>query len=179
MAPMGARQFLNWSCRWRPLRQLRSRTMICRYFLCPSVIAMRSTFFGQTILVSSLTRAFLTLVLFSFKKLDMCDSSWQAYKFVAAAEQFRAPRIVRVGVIQNATVLPTNAPYAEQRGAIMKRVGTMIDAAATAGVNILCLQVKGGTHSHAFSLYAADFNWKNSYTSILLPKNSMAIPLLG
>lgn len=90
------------------------------------------------------TRKFLANVLFAVKRIGICDSPWQAYKFVAAAEQLRAPRIVRVGVIQNATVLPTDAPYAEQRDAIMRRVGTMIDAAAAAGVNILCLQVKGG-----------------------------------
>jgi hypothetical protein len=39
----------------------------------------------------------------------------QAYKFGAAAEQFRAPRLVKVGLIQNAVVKPTTAPFAEQR----------------------------------------------------------------
>jgi hypothetical protein len=39
----------------------------------------------------------------------------QAYKFGAAAEQFRAPRIVKIGLIQNAVVEPTTAPFAEQR----------------------------------------------------------------
>lgn len=39
----------------------------------------------------------------------------QAYRFTAAAEQFRAPRIVRIGLIQNAVVRPTTAPFSEQR----------------------------------------------------------------
>jgi hypothetical protein len=39
----------------------------------------------------------------------------QAYKFGAAAEQFRTPRLVKVGLIQNAVVKPTTAPFAEQR----------------------------------------------------------------
>ena len=43
------------------------------------------------------------------------DFDLQAYKFMAAAEQFRAPRIVRIGLIQHAIVKPTTAPLAEQR----------------------------------------------------------------
>jgi beta-ureidopropionase len=39
----------------------------------------------------------------------------QAYKFGAAAEQFRAPRTVKIGLIQNAVVKPTTAPFADQR----------------------------------------------------------------
>lgn len=53
----------------------------------------------------------------------------------------RSPRIVRVGLIQNSIVLPTTAPYVEQRDEIMKRVGSLIDASGEMGVNILCLQV--------------------------------------
>eukprot|EP00882_Tetradesmus_deserticola_P003821 GHRQ01004042.1.p1 GENE.GHRQ01004042.1~~GHRQ01004042.1.p1 ORF type:complete len:395 (+),score=132.35 GHRQ01004042.1:131-1315(+) len=64
----------------------------------------------------------------------------QAYRFGAAAEQFRAPRIVKIGLIQNAVVLPTTAPFAEQRQAIYDRVFQLIDAAGKAGVKILCLQ---------------------------------------
>ncbi|XP_002963936.2 beta-ureidopropionase [Selaginella moellendorffii] len=68
------------------------------------------------------------------------DFDLQAYRFTAAEEELRAPRIVRIGVIQNAIVLPTDAPFADQKRAIMKRVGDLIEAAGTAGVNILCLQ---------------------------------------
>jgi beta-ureidopropionase len=39
----------------------------------------------------------------------------QAYQFRAAPEQLRPPRIVRVGLVQNAIKAPTTAPYAEQR----------------------------------------------------------------
>lgn len=39
----------------------------------------------------------------------------QAYRFEAAAEQLRAPRVVRVGLVQNACPAPTTAPFAEQR----------------------------------------------------------------
>ncbi len=39
----------------------------------------------------------------------------QAYRFDAAAEQLRAPRLVRVGLIQHAIQLPTSAPFEEQR----------------------------------------------------------------
>lgn len=66
----------------------------------------------------------------------------QAYHFSAAAEQLRAPRIVRVGVVQNAIVLPTTAPYAKQRQAIFNRVKSIVDAAGAASVKILCLQVR-------------------------------------
>jgi hypothetical protein len=38
----------------------------------------------------------------------------QAYAFSAAPEQLRAPRVVRVGLVQNSIVLPTTAPYVDQ-----------------------------------------------------------------
>jgi beta-ureidopropionase len=65
----------------------------------------------------------------------------QAYRFSAAVEQLRSPRVVRVGIVQNAIVLETTAPYAEQRQAIFNRVKGVIEAAGAAGVRILCLQV--------------------------------------
>ena len=39
----------------------------------------------------------------------------QAYRFDAAPEQLRPPRIVRIGLVQNGIKAPTTAPYAEQR----------------------------------------------------------------
>lgn len=45
-----------------------------------------------------------------------------------------------MAAIQNAIVLPTTAPVIEQREAIHKRVGSMIELAAKAGAQILCLQ---------------------------------------
>lgn len=64
----------------------------------------------------------------------------QAYRFNAEPEMMRAPRIVRVGLIQNSIVLPTTASFSEQRKAIMQKVKCMIEAAGVAGVNIVCLQ---------------------------------------
>lgn len=60
--------------------------------------------------------------------------------FQARREELRAPRIVRVGVIQNKIVLPTTAPLADQRNALFKRIETIISAAALAGVNVIALQ---------------------------------------
>ena len=64
----------------------------------------------------------------------------QAFAIDASVEQTREKRLVRIGAIQNAIVLPTHEPVAKQRDAIFKRVEEMIDAAALCGVNVLCLQ---------------------------------------
>ncbi|KAH7372895.1 hypothetical protein KP509_17G027500 [Ceratopteris richardii] len=52
----------------------------------------------------------------------------------------REPHVVRAALVQNKIVLPTTYPFLEQKRAIMSRVETLIDAAASASVNILCLQ---------------------------------------
>jgi beta-ureidopropionase len=64
----------------------------------------------------------------------------QAYRFVAASEQLRQPRKVRIGLVQNSIVLPTTAPYAQQRDAILGRIRQLVDAAAKCGTQVLCLQ---------------------------------------
>ncbi|PRW56067.1 beta-ureidopropionase [Chlorella sorokiniana] len=64
----------------------------------------------------------------------------QAYRFDAAPEQLRPPRIVRIGLVQNSIKVPTTAPFLEQRQAIHQRVRELIDAAGAAGVQVLCLQ---------------------------------------
>lgn len=46
-----------------------------------------------------------------------------------------------MGLIQNSIVLPTTAPFSDQKGAIHEKVKPMIEAAGASGVNILCLQV--------------------------------------
>eukprot|EP00760_Papus_ankaliazontas_P032285 PhM_4_TR5729/c0_g1_i1/m.90510/K01431/UPB1, pydC; beta-ureidopropionase len=56
------------------------------------------------------------------------------------AEHERAPRVVRIAMIQNSIVLPTTAPVAAQRDAIFARIGRMLDAAAAGGANVVCLQ---------------------------------------
>ena len=68
------------------------------------------------------------------------DYALQGYRFGAAEEQLRPPRNVRIGMIQNACVLPATAPFDAQKQAIHDRVEEMIHTAAAAGVNVLCLQ---------------------------------------
>ncbi|XP_020583962.1 beta-ureidopropionase [Phalaenopsis equestris] len=68
------------------------------------------------------------------------DFDLQAFGFRADKEALRQSRIVRVGIIQNSIVLPTTAPFNEQKKAIMQKVKSMIDAAGAFGVNIICLQ---------------------------------------
>ncbi|XP_053611592.1 beta-ureidopropionase-like [Plodia interpunctella] len=64
----------------------------------------------------------------------------QAYAFAAAKEETRNPRILKIGLVQHSIVLPTNKPANEQREAIFKKIGELIDIAASEGVQILCLQ---------------------------------------
>lgn len=68
------------------------------------------------------------------------DFDLKGYVFEASPEQLRAPRTVRVGLIQNKIVLPTDAPVLEQITALHKRVGEMVAVAAMCGVNIVCFQ---------------------------------------
>jgi len=62
------------------------------------------------------------------------------FKFKAAPEQTRAPRIVKMGLIQNAIVRPTTDSVQNQYQAIQDRVELLIDAAGAMGVNVICLQ---------------------------------------
>lgn len=71
---------------------------------------------------------------------DTHDFEVAAYKFHAAAEQRRAPRVVRVAVIQNRIVADTSAPVEEQFEALADRIETIIHAAGKLGVNVLGLQ---------------------------------------
>ncbi|XP_053135674.1 beta-ureidopropionase [Hemicordylus capensis] len=64
----------------------------------------------------------------------------QGYGFEAEPEQLRPPRVVRVGLIQNKIVLPTDAPVAEQVAALHKHIEEIVDVAAMCGVNIVCFQ---------------------------------------
>ncbi|XP_046904114.1 beta-ureidopropionase [Hypomesus transpacificus] len=68
------------------------------------------------------------------------DFELQGHVFEAAQEQLRPPRPVRVGLIQNRIVLPTDAPVLDQITALHKRIGEMVDVAAMCGVNIVCFQ---------------------------------------
>jgi len=64
----------------------------------------------------------------------------KSYKFTASPEQLRAPRITKIACIQNGIVKPTTGPILEQYEAIKNRIETMIHAAGSLGVNIICLQ---------------------------------------
>ena len=50
------------------------------------------------------------------------------------------PRIVRVGVIQHRMVRPSTDRSEEQRRANHLRVAEILEGAAMAGVNVVCLQ---------------------------------------
>ena len=52
----------------------------------------------------------------------------QKYKFSAAKEQLRPPRVVKVALLQNEIVLPTTDPFAHKKEAIHALVGKMIEA---------------------------------------------------
>lgn len=58
----------------------------------------------------------------------------------AAIEHRRAPRVVKVAVVQNAIVAPTTATVDEQYEALERRIGQLVDVAGKGGANILCLQ---------------------------------------
>ena len=68
------------------------------------------------------------------------DFDLQAYRFHAAPEQLRPPRLVRIALLQNAIISPTTAPYSEQRDTIHARIRELITAAAAVGTNVACLQ---------------------------------------
>ncbi|KAM8866668.1 beta-ureidopropionase [Synchiropus picturatus] len=64
----------------------------------------------------------------------------KGYKFDAAVEQLRPPKRVRVGLIQNHIVLPTDRPVLDQVAAMHGRIAEMVEVAAMCGVNIVCFQ---------------------------------------
>ncbi|XP_042334460.1 beta-ureidopropionase isoform X1 [Sceloporus undulatus] len=68
------------------------------------------------------------------------DFELRGYRFEAAAEQLRPPRVVRVGLVQNKIQLPTDAPVAEQVAALHRRIEEIVEVAAMCGVNIVCFQ---------------------------------------
>jgi beta-ureidopropionase len=71
---------------------------------------------------------------------DHHDFEVAAYKFHAALEQRRPPRVVRVGVIQNQIVADTAAPVEAQFEALAARIETIVWAAGELGVDVLGLQ---------------------------------------
>jgi beta-ureidopropionase len=72
-------------------------------------------------------------------KYDGEEFEVKGYKFVAR-EETNPPRIVKIGLIQNSIVLPTDDPIPKQAAAIREKIGKLIDIAGSNGVNIVCLQ---------------------------------------
>jgi beta-ureidopropionase len=72
--------------------------------------------------------------------------------------QLRKPRVVRIGAIQHSVVLPTTAPFAEQYGAIEKKIETLLEAAADMNVNVACLQ-EAWTMPFAFCTREVGIHW--------------------
>jgi len=62
------------------------------------------------------------------------------YAFEAEKESTRAPRITRIGLVQNKIVVPTSEDVIVQREALHQRVTSIIEAASLARVNVLCFQ---------------------------------------
>ena len=71
---------------------------------------------------------------------DAKDFEIAAYRFVAAKEQRRKPRVVRIGVIQNQIIESTSAPVEVQYQALANRIAEIIEVAGAMGVNVLGLQ---------------------------------------
>jgi len=70
------------------------------------------------------------------------DEDYQVagWRMTAEPEETRPTREVRIGLIQNKIILPTDAPIGQQVTALHKRIGAIIENAARSGVNIICLQ---------------------------------------
>jgi len=64
----------------------------------------------------------------------------KSYRFKAAPEQLRPPRIVKLAVVQNSIHRSTSDSVDAQYLAIQDRIETIIDSAGSQGVNVLCLQ---------------------------------------
>lgn len=64
----------------------------------------------------------------------------KAFRFTAAPEQLRTPRVVRIGLIQNAVVKPSTDPVLDQYKAIQDRIETILESAYKMGVNVVCFQ---------------------------------------
>ncbi|MEE2645456.1 MAG: nitrilase-related carbon-nitrogen hydrolase [Myxococcota bacterium] len=71
---------------------------------------------------------------------DQQDFEVAAYRFNAAREQMRGPRVVRVGAIQTQIIEATDAPIRDQFEALCQRTEALIHAAGAMGCNVLGLQ---------------------------------------
>jgi beta-ureidopropionase len=74
------------------------------------------------------------------KEANAGNFELKGYKFTAASEITRAPRITRIAVVQNEIVKPTTASILDQREALYKRIKEITHTAWLCGVNIICYQ---------------------------------------
>ena len=72
--------------------------------------------------------------------LKDADFELQLYKHNTVVTTTANPQIIRAAVIQNAIVLPTTAPVANQVAALHQRMQRLIEAAAAAGAQVVGLQ---------------------------------------
>ncbi|KAF7987750.1 hypothetical protein HCN44_003613 [Aphidius gifuensis] len=77
-----------------------------------------------------------------YKKDEDSNLEFKAYSLVdtAVEESTNQRKIVRIGLIQNSIVLPTNSPINDQRNALHNHIENIINSARDCGINILCLQ---------------------------------------
>ena len=73
-------------------------------------------------------------------RANKLDVEVKSFTIPCEKEQLRAPRVVKVGSIQNKIVLSTDKPVAEQKKALENRIKDIIELAALEGVNVICLQ---------------------------------------
>ena len=76
---------------------------------------------------------------------------------------------MKIGLIQNQVVLPTDSPIQAQVSALHRRIGSIIETAARAGVNIVCLQ-------EAWSESELHYHY-SLFTSILSESRKYSFPL--
>ena len=74
------------------------------------------------------------------KLADANNFELAGYIFEAEKESTRSPRVVRIGLIQNAIISETSEDVVVQRDSLYQRVASIIEAASLAGVNVLCFQ---------------------------------------
>ena len=80
------------------------------------------------------------------KSADVHDYDLKHYSFLSATEQLRAPRRVKIGLIQNRIVLPTTAPFADQAKA---RLNSLTTSRSITNCNLV-----EGTHRRSESAWA-------------------------